>query len=313
MNENQANPKVTVIMPVFNRAYMLRRVLDALLAQTYRNVEIIAVDDGSTDNTADVIRGYPSVIYLKRANAGAAAARNTGLERATGDIVHFLDSDVIAPPDLVDVHVREHMKNPRFIVQSQLIRIIDLADAGRTPYSMVHYSRSFFDGASVSVRMEHVRKAGGFDSVVLRHGWDDLEYGLRLLKTGCRPRRLAAEGAVWHYEGEYTKENIHKFFKKRRREGELGVEFYRLHPSFSTRMMVMAHPFFYWLGRRLYDEGKILSDGFTDGIRRLIDSGKKNEAIAKVRLNGYCFYLQGVEEKIRQDGFLLRKKAGRTS
>ena len=303
MNE----PKVSVVMPVYNRAYMLGQVLDGLAAQTYKNVEIIVVDDGSTDNTAEVVKKYPKAVYLTRQNAGAAAARNTGIAKATGEIILFYDSDVLCPPDLIAAHVKYHLKNRKYIVQSQLIRIIDLKDAYKEPYRSIHYSRSFFDGACVSVRKEHVDKAGGFDSEILRHGWDDLDYGMRLLALGLKPKRLTYEAAIWHYEGEYTKENVHKFFKKRYREGQLGVLFYRKHPTFSVKMMVMAHPFFYWLGRRMFNEEHILSDDFYAELTKLIKKGKKPEAIMKARVKGYHFYLKGVQDKIKEDGYLLKK------
>lgn len=302
------NPKVSVVMPLYNRAYMLRQVLDSLVNQNYQNLEVILVDDGSTDNTAEVVKEYPRMIYLTRQNAGAAAARNDGIAKATGEIVLFYDSDVLCAPDLVATHVKYHLKNRKYIVQSQLIRIMDLKDAFHEPYRSIHYSRSFFDGACVSVRKEHVDKAGGFDSVILRHGWDDLDYGMKLLALGCKPKRLTYEGAIWHYEGEYTKENVHKFFKKRYREGQLGVQFYRKHPTFSVKMMVMAHPFFFWLERRMFKEETLLSDGFYDSLTKLIQAGKKPEAIMRARVNGYHFYLKGVQEQIKTDGYVLKKK-----
>lgn len=301
-------PKVSVVMPLYNRAYMLRPVLDSLMAQSYKNVEIILVDDGSTDNTAEVVKEYPKAVYLTRQNAGAAAARNDGIARATGEIVLFYDSDVLCAPDMIATHVKYHLKNRKYIVQSQLIRIMDLKDAFKEPYRSIHYSRSFFDGACVSVRKEFVDRAGGFDSVILRHGWDDLDYGMRLLELGLKPKRLTHEAAIWHYEGEYTKETVHKFFKKRYREGQLGVLFYRKHPKFSVKMMVMAHPFFYWLERKLYREEYLLSDEFFGELKKLIDAGKKPEAIMKARVNGYHFYLKGVQDKIKEDGYLLKKK-----
>jgi GT2 family glycosyltransferase len=150
-------------------------------------------------------------------------------------------------------------------------------------------------------------KAGGFDSVILRHGWDDLDYGLRLLALGLKPKRLVKEAFVWHYEGDYSKENIHKFFKKRYREGQLGVLFYRKHPTFEIKMMVMAAKPFYWLGKLLFKEEYLMSDAFYSRIENLIGNGKVDQAIALVRVNGYCFYLKGVEEKVKEDGYLLKK------
>jgi glycosyltransferase involved in cell wall biosynthesis len=286
---------------------MLEMVLDSLVNQIYKNLEIIIVDDGSTDNTAGIMKKYPQMIYLTRENAGAAAARNTGLEKATGEIIHFIDSDVICPPDLIEIHVKYHNQRDNYIVQSQLVRIVDLKDAYKEPFSMMHYSRSYFDGASVSVRKKYIDRIGGFDSKVLRHGWDDLEFGARLLKIGLKPKRLVEEGYVWHYEGDYKEENIRKFFKKRYKEGQLGVLFYRQNPTFAIKMMVMAWKPFFWLGKLMFKEEKILVPEFFDKIATMIREKKVPQAIARVRFNGYCFYLKGVEDKIKEDGYLLRK------
>ncbi|MBQ8174731.1 MAG: glycosyltransferase family 2 protein [Clostridia bacterium] len=85
--------KFSVIIPVYNKKDTLRRALDSVLVQTYRNFEVIVVDDGSTDGIDEVLTCYraPRVIHQK--NGGVSVARNTGIEAATGDFVCFLDAD----------------------------------------------------------------------------------------------------------------------------------------------------------------------------------------------------------------------------
>lgn len=90
-------PLISIIVPVYNTAPWLRRCLDSICAQSYRNMEILCVNDGSTDNSAEILAEYAArdsrikVIY--QPNAGLAAARNTGLEHATGEWVTGVDSD----------------------------------------------------------------------------------------------------------------------------------------------------------------------------------------------------------------------------
>ena len=90
-------PLVSVIVPTFNRAYCLNRAVDSVLTQTHANCEVLIVDDGSTDDTAERVQQWygnrSNVRYLKQANAGVSAARNTGLRAATGDFIALLDSD----------------------------------------------------------------------------------------------------------------------------------------------------------------------------------------------------------------------------
>lgn len=85
---------ISVIIPSYNRAHTLPRALDSVLAQTRPADEIIVIDDGSTDNTRALVQqDYPQVTYLYQDNAGVSAARNHGIEIATGDWIALLDSD----------------------------------------------------------------------------------------------------------------------------------------------------------------------------------------------------------------------------
>lgn len=90
------DPLVSVVIPTYNRAGLLQRAIDSVLAQTYENLEIIVVDDASTDNTQDVVTSYddPRVTYIcHETNRHGSAARNTGIEAADGEYVAFLDDD----------------------------------------------------------------------------------------------------------------------------------------------------------------------------------------------------------------------------
>jgi len=91
---------ISCMIPVFNGERYLGEALDSILRQTYRPLEIIVVDDGSTDGTADVVAGYgEQVRYLWQSRAGPAAARNLGLSVAQGAFVAFLDADDLWHPD----------------------------------------------------------------------------------------------------------------------------------------------------------------------------------------------------------------------
>jgi len=86
--------KISVTIPTFNRAHLLGSAIDSVLRQTYRNFEIIVIDDGSTDGTEQMVARYgDKVRYFRQPNGGLGVARNAGLDRATGDCIAFLDSD----------------------------------------------------------------------------------------------------------------------------------------------------------------------------------------------------------------------------
>lgn len=108
-------PLVSVIIPVYNPGKYLYRCLDSIIGQTYQNLEIILVDDGSTDDSLQVCREYAEkdgrIKVFSQKNAGVSAARNKGIEEASGDFFSFIDSDDYLEPDmyetLIEVFDRE--------------------------------------------------------------------------------------------------------------------------------------------------------------------------------------------------------------
>lgn len=97
------NELISVIIPVYNVEPYLRECIDSVLAQDYRNLEIICVNDGSTDNSPEILEEYKkkdnSIIIINQENAGLSAARNTGLKASRGEYVYFLDSDDLIKPE----------------------------------------------------------------------------------------------------------------------------------------------------------------------------------------------------------------------
>jgi O-antigen biosynthesis protein len=99
---------VSVVIPAYNRQDLLPLCLDSLKTQEYEDYEIIVVDDGSTDGTADAARRYPVRVIELGVNSGAGVARNAGVRAASGELIAFIDSDCTAPPDWISRQVR-HM------------------------------------------------------------------------------------------------------------------------------------------------------------------------------------------------------------
>ena len=90
-------PIVSVIIPCYNAEKNLAQCIDGICRQTLEQIQIICVDDGSTDTTLEILQDYqkkdPRIQVIRQQNAGAGAARNAGLERATGEYLSFLDAD----------------------------------------------------------------------------------------------------------------------------------------------------------------------------------------------------------------------------
>ena len=107
--------KVSVIIPTYNRSSVLSRAIDSVLRQSFRDFELIVVDDGSTDNTKNLIEQYSDQItYIYQDNKGVSAARNLGLKHATGEWVAFLDSDDEWKKKKLEKQIAFIEKNPLF-------------------------------------------------------------------------------------------------------------------------------------------------------------------------------------------------------
>jgi glycosyltransferase involved in cell wall biosynthesis len=103
---------VSIIIPTYNRSDLLGRAIESVLAQTYKNFNIIVVDDGSTDNTPSVVEIFGTAVsYIRQQNQGPSAARNRGISEATGDLVAFLDSDDRWFPEKLEKQVALFMED----------------------------------------------------------------------------------------------------------------------------------------------------------------------------------------------------------
>lgn len=123
--------KISIIVPIYNIEKYLSRCLDSILAQTYKNLEVILVDDGSVDNSGMIADEYARndqrIIVIHQVNKGVSAARNAGLDLATGDYIGFVDGDDYIESDMYEILMR--------IIDEQQV---DIAHCG---YQMVYPSR----------------------------------------------------------------------------------------------------------------------------------------------------------------------------
>ena len=112
MNEHQ--PLVSIITPAYNAEKYIKETIESVLGQTYKNWELIVVNDGSTDDTEEIIRSFddPRVVLLSQKNSGVSSARNLGIQSSKGEYITFLDADDVLPPESLSVRVQYLESHP---------------------------------------------------------------------------------------------------------------------------------------------------------------------------------------------------------
>ncbi len=148
MSTKKSNVKVSIITPVYNVEKFLGKCIDSILAQTLKDIEIILIDDGSSDGSWSVIQEYAKkdnrVIAIQQENAGAAVARNRGLEVAKGEYIGFVDSD-----DWVDADYFENLYNTGLKQDADIVcayvetEVSNLARGSRFSVSVDQYNKSY--------------------------------------------------------------------------------------------------------------------------------------------------------------------------
>lgn len=168
------NPKISVITPVLNGEKYIEDAVKSIQDQGYDNLEIVIVDDGSSDRTAEICKGL-DVVLIQQENAGIPKARNAGLESATGDYIAFLDADDLWFPNKLK-HQMELFKSP---VNPTFILGLSIAiQEDTTPLTDTHFVLSL---GTALIKKEVFDEVGRFDEN-LDFG-EDLDWFLRVMEA----------------------------------------------------------------------------------------------------------------------------------
>jgi len=216
------DPLVSVVIPVFNGERFLREAVQSVLDQQYSALEIIVVDDGSTDNTAILARSLPEPVrYLHQTNQGPAAARNRGIEQAQGSLIAFADADDLWPAGKLESQLPLLIKDPRIDIVLGRIQQVLLSEAqefGETAFSV--------NLGSAVIRKSVFERIGLFDET-MRYS-EDVDWFMRARESGAAIVTIDAVTLLYRQHeqnmtrGKSTAElNVLKALKKsldRRRE-----------------------------------------------------------------------------------------------
>jgi glycosyltransferase involved in cell wall biosynthesis len=199
--------KVSVIIPAYNQENYLQKAIQSVLNQTYQTLEILVVDDGSTDETAQVAKAFPDerIRYIYQENRGLSAARNTGIRQSTGKFITFLDSDDQFLPEKIETLVNILETNPDFgFAAGQAIPVDEyehpIGDLFDTP--LPDDKRQLLLGnplhvGSVMVERSWQEKVGYFDESL--RSYEDWDMWLRLARAGCPMTWVAKPVSLYRF------------------------------------------------------------------------------------------------------------------
>ncbi len=326
--------KYSIIVPVYNRPDEVDELLESLCSQTFKDFEVIIVEDGSQKPCKDVCDKYANILdlyYYLKENSGPGQSRNYGVERAQGEYVIILDSDVVLPNGYLQT-VDEELAHSSFCVA---FGGPDAAHPSFTPvqkaisYSMTSffttggirggkakldkfYPRSF----NMGIRRDVYLELDGFSK--MRFG-EDIDFSYRIVEAGYQPR-LFPDAWVWHKR----RTDFRKFFRQVYNSGIARINLEKRHPG--TMKLVHLLPMVFTLGVI----GLLLLAPFTCGVSLLplilycllifVDSSLKNKSLwvgllsvpaAFVQLMGYGFgFLESWWKRcvLKQDEFTAFEK-----
>lgn len=189
-------PKVSIIIPVYNGSNYVSLAIESALRQTYKNLEIIVVNDGSKDNTEEICKKYgDKIVYLAKENGGVSTALNYGVEHMTGEYFSWLSHDDLYYPEKVQTEVEYLIKNNLLGTKTILYSDFSIMDGEGNPYSDIVFNtydlnrfsdfsllKMAINGLSLLIPKKAFEESGGFDANL--RCVQDYELWLRMMRDG---------------------------------------------------------------------------------------------------------------------------------
>lgn len=248
--------RASVIIPTFNRCESLRNTLVSLCQQSIPadHFEVVVVSDGATDGTEAVARAdYPfSVRYIHQTNQGSAVARNTGATNAQGELLIFLDDDMLAQPDYVAGLMEEHIRRERIVgmgvelpwLPPNPTTFAHIAYADRLAYISRQTESEFVDFTACVTNNLSVMKAdfaeiGGMEDVAGDGPtwWGDVDFGYRAAQLGIRFRR---SGRAQCIHCDYSIRDLPTAAQRAEKVAAMAPALFRKHPGIERSLPMFS-------------------------------------------------------------------------
>jgi len=234
----ESTKRVSVVLPVYNGQDLLRETLESVLNQNYRSFEVIAIDDGSTDDSLEVLREYEKdIIVRSQQNVGVAITRNRGVELASGELIAFLDQDDIWYPFKLEKQVALFQSSPEVSFVYSDFDLIDsksrIIERCALSTMKADWMRPFIGGhlhpypSTVLMKKSLFVEVGGFDTGFIENCDEDIELWVRVYDKA--PFHFIPGALV-----QYRRDHYHQKQKRRSFEVE-AANFSHLYQKLEAR------------------------------------------------------------------------------
>jgi GT2 family glycosyltransferase len=238
--------ELTVGLCSRNRKGTLKLVLESLADQSIHpdRYEVVVIDDGSTDGTEEMIKSLDvpyRLTYGYQTHSALATARNHGIRLSRGEVMLYIDDDVLADHHLLEEHLRSHDEFQQCVVNGWVNHVETPEIPEKPKFTMADISTSFFWTSNVSVRVGDLYRAGLFDESFKEYGWEDQELGLRLMAIGL-VRKTNYNAIGYHIKRPPAFTNVEGSLRLAEAKARTALHYIKLHPRQRTRFSTGTYP-----------------------------------------------------------------------
>ncbi len=288
---------LSVVIPTYNRLPILKKCLDALenqiLIDEISDYEIVIVDDGSTDGTVDWlnknISSFPHLRLFEQSHGGPALGRNLGVDKSQGDLIIFIDSDLVVDKFFICNHVNSLMRawkrlgNRKCFTYGSVINTSNFLSPNSEPFKLQDLSWAYFATGNVAIDKKVLEKAGLFDTSFRLYGWEDLELGERLRNMGVKLIKCP-KAIGYHWHPALSLDQIPNLIRIEKERAKMGLVFYRKHPTLRVKFIIQYTFFHRCLWELLTLGGLINIKTLRPLLAFLIKNGQSGVAMELLRL-----------------------------